>query len=168
MPLLDQRVCVCYTQSALTELTEIELRVFKEDTMSVSDNDIQGRIVLPKQAPLWGTLVFVVALAGQLWVGASWVSDVRNESVVTRSQITDLRRYMDDRLVGVAESDKRILDRSDERYAQVRARLEILERDRERLLRMDGKLDYVLDAIKDLRSTIGEKRANRVSAETGR
>ena len=65
---------------------------------------------------------------------------------------------MDSRIAELESSDRRILDRSDERYRAIGVRLDALERDRDRLVRVEEKVSAVAEILREIRQEMRPAR----------
>lgn len=96
----------------------------------------KGVIILPRRTSFWAMATLVIGLAGQLlWVG----------SYAAR---------IDARLEDLAASDLRQAKRDDERYGLVIGRLESLERDLNRLVRLEEQVRIATDLLREIRQEI--------------
>ncbi|MET7243241.1 hypothetical protein ABZT49_07710 [Methylobacterium sp. EM32] len=99
-------------------------------------DDAEGVIILPRRTSFWAMATLVVGLAGQLlWIG-SYAAKI------------------DARLEDLAASDQRQAKRDDERYGLVIGRLESLERDRDRLVRLEEQVRIATDLLREIRQEI--------------
>src|SRR4051812_34877992 len=98
----------------------------------------EGKVVLPRSASFWAVAGFLLTLAGQFWVGATWVERVNNRFETSDKALVVAKAEIEQRFETLRNGDKYILDRGDERFRGMTARLETLEKDRERLLKMDS------------------------------
>ena len=62
------------------------------------------------------------------------------------------------RIVRNEEGDRRLSDRGDERFAGIRARLEMIERDRDRIIRVEEKLGFVGEAVRRIEAKLDQAR----------
>ncbi|MGY2047945.1 hypothetical protein [Methylobacterium sp. JK268] len=93
----------------------------------------EGAVLLPKRASLYAVAGVLASLAGQLvWFG-SYTAKI------------------DSRFEDLAASDARILHQGDERHGAVTGRLEALERDRDRLTRLEAQMQIATDLLREIR-----------------
>jgi hypothetical protein len=128
----------------------------------------EGKVVLPRQASFYAVAGVIVTLASQFWIGATWVERVNNRFESSDKALIVARSEVDSKFEQLKNGDKYLIDRGDERFKGIQVRIETLEKDRERLLKMDSKMDYVLEAIKDLRNAIADRRDNSAPAARSR
>ncbi len=98
--------------------------------------DAEGVIILPRRTSFRVITTLVVWVAGQLlWVG----------SYAAR---------IDARLEDLGASDQRQAKRDDERHGLVIGRIESLERDRDRLVRLEEQVRIATDLLREIRQEI--------------
>ncbi|ACL62047.1 hypothetical protein [Methylobacterium nodulans] len=95
-----------------------------------------GAIILPKRASLWAVGAVLASAAAQLVWAGSYAAKIES------------------RLEDLSASDTRILTRLDERYATVSGRVESLERDRDRLVRLEEQVRIATDLLREIRQEI--------------
>ncbi|MFE1599943.1 hypothetical protein [Methylobacterium sp. ID0610] len=93
----------------------------------------EGAVILPRRAPLWAAGTVLVSIAAQLLSAGAYSAKVEA------------------RLEELAASDARILTRLDERYAVISGRVESLERDRDRLVRLEEQVRIATDLLREIR-----------------
>jgi hypothetical protein len=119
--------------------------------MSNDHDTPDGVIVLPRRASFWSAAAVIAALAAQFVTAGFYVAkiDARFEAIETKVAITSSDR--------VAE-DNRILKRGDDRFGQITARLESLERDRsierDRLVRLEEQSRAANELLREIRQDI--------------
>jgi hypothetical protein len=59
------------------------------------------------------------------------------------------------------KQDRRLLDRGDERYVGLRTRIEVLERDRDRLTRVEEKIGFNRDTLQEVSVKLDRKATGR-------
>lgn len=110
-----------------------------------SDTDPpEGQVLLPRRVPLVAGLTVVATLVGQVYWAGSYTTTI------------------DNRLGGLIESDARITARSDERYAMLINRLESLERDRDRLPKLEERFGRIEEKLTMMIELLRETRQERV------
>ena len=57
---------------------------------------------------------------------------------------------LDARVVALEQADRRILDRGDERFKVINERIAGLERDRDRLTRVEEKVGFIWEAVREM------------------
>jgi hypothetical protein len=103
----------------------------------------EGAVVLPKRMSLIVVLSALAFLLGQT-IGLVWAAS-----------------KLDSRIGALEESDNRILGRGNDRYAELRGRIEVLERDRDRLARVEEKVGFIWEAVREMSGKLDRKGGTR-------
>ncbi|TGD94072.1 hypothetical protein [Methylobacterium nonmethylotrophicum] len=108
--------------------------------MSRTAEPAEGAILLPKRASFWAAGALLMGLAGQLVWAGSYVAKI------------------DARFDALGEKDMLLAKRGDDRFGQVNARLDSLERDRSdtagRLIRLEEQVKLSVDLLREIRETM--------------
>lgn len=103
----------------------------------------EGVLVLPKRVSLivlGSMLAFLLAqTCGFVWAASK----------------------MDSRVESLEQADRRIMDRGDERFIGLRTRIEVLERDRDRLTRVEEKIGFIRDTLQEVIVKLDRKASGR-------
>jgi hypothetical protein len=119
--------------------------------MTATIDDADGVIVLPRRASFWAAATVLLGILGQSVTAGVYVAklDARFEAIETRLAVTTAER---------AAEDTRILKRGDDRFGQITARLESLERDRsverDRLVRLEEQSRAANELLREIRQDI--------------
>lgn len=111
-----------------------------------ANSDAEGHVVLPRRLPLLVGLGFLGTFVGQVYWAGSYTTTIENK------------------LSALVDSDGRITARSDERYAMLTNRLESLERDRDRLPKLEerfGRIEEKMTMMIELLRETRQERAKR-------
>jgi hypothetical protein len=110
-----------------------------------SISETEGHVVLPRRMPLLVGLGFLATFAGQVFWAGTYTTTI------------------DNRLTALVDSDGRITARSDERYAMLTNRLESLERDRDRLPKLEERFGRIEEKMTMMIELLRETRAERAT-----
>lgn len=93
---------------------------------------------------LLSVFVMLAGVASQSYVAITW-------AISTTSSIEEVKREIGRQALSIEQGDKRILDRGDDRYREIIARIVVLERDRsavsERVARVETQFQWLVDAV---------------------
>ncbi|MCJ2128004.1 hypothetical protein [Methylobacterium sp. E-045] len=107
----------------------------------------EGQVLFPRRAPFFAMLAFLASFVGQVYWAGTYTTTI------------------DNRITSLVESDQRITARSDERWVMLSGRLDSLERDRDRLPKLEERFGRVEEKltmmIELLRETRQERRETR-------
>lgn len=100
----------------------------------------EGYIAFPKRLSLAIAISLGSALVGQT-AGLAWYA-----------------AKLDSRIGELEAGDRRIMDRSNERYGMIVVRLDALERDRDRIARVEEQVRSVADLLREIRQEMRPRR----------
>ena len=116
--------------------------------MSSETGPLDGQIILPRRASFWAAATIVLALAAQIFGAGIYVAKIESRFDAVDTKIETRFRDLD-------AGDSRILKRGDDRYTEVRARLDALERDRnierDRLVRLEEQGRSANELLREIR-----------------
>lgn len=113
------------------------------DTLQASGATADGVVTLPRRAPFWAVCGLAVAMAGQIFWAGTYTASI------------------DNRLTALSEGDQRLTARSDERYTALNNRLDSLERDRDRLPKLEERFGRIEEKMTMMIELLRETRQER-------
>ncbi|TDR94217.1 hypothetical protein [Enterovirga rhinocerotis] len=101
-------------------------------TLNVSE----GYVAFPRRLSLAIAISFALALVSQT-AGLSWYA-----------------AKLDSRIAELEQADRRLAARGDERFHAILMRIEVLERDRDRLARLEERVTTATELLREIRQEV--------------